>query len=526
MFDQFIINPVIAINNRIQRLSTYGKPQESFLNSSINEFKQSEERKDMIIAQEYYGNKNKIKDNVRTYINRLGVATETELLSNNKLSHPFVRKLANQKVNYLLGSPPTFKTDNELLTPLITEKFNAKFIKKLNNLGRESITKGIAWCQVYYDGNGVLSFKRIPAHEIIAFWADADHTILDGIIRFYTMTMHLSDGSKEDIEKVEYYTDEGVWYYIQDNDGLQPDPDHTQRDVNGEITNTPQGNFKVNKPRIDVNTGEQLINADTNKPEIEVIDIVWDKIPFVAFKYNVDEQSILTWVKPIVDDYDKKTSDNSNIIQDIPNNIKVVKNYDGTDKEEFTTNLNMFRVAFVAEDGDLKSVDTPLEVEAMEAHLTRTRKDIFAFGNGVDNQDESIGDPSGIALKFLYGDLDSDCKDMAAEFSDSLDQLVWFIKVDATNRTLGEFEDAKFEVVYNIDTIMNVKEQIEDCVASANIPEAISLKTIQANHPWVTDIEEENKQIEIERAEATKRADEQMAKESKIAFNTGGDVIA
>lgn len=50
---------------------------------------------------------------------------------------------------------------------------------------RQAVVSGINWFQVYYDEDGNLLFKRMPDYEIIPFWADADHTILDAVIRFY-----------------------------------------------------------------------------------------------------------------------------------------------------------------------------------------------------------------------------------------------------------------------------------------------------------------------------------------------------
>ena len=107
----------------------------------------------------------------------------------------------------------------------------------------------------------------------------------------------------------------------------------------------------------------------------------------------------------MIDDYDPTTSDTSNNLQDIPNSIKVAKNYDGTDKGEFTQNLAIFRTAFVSGDGDMKVIETNMDVAAIDSHLNRLRKDIYEAGNGVDTQEVSLGNASGVALKFRYATL-------------------------------------------------------------------------------------------------------------------------
>jgi len=499
----------VQVNNRIMRLGTFGKPQEDFLESSIKEFIDSPVRKAMLKSKAYYGNVTDILEVKRTYIDRNGVAKENVNLSNTKLAHPFMRKLVNQKINYFLGTPPTFKTKSKDFGAIIKHYFNKQFYKKLNNVGREAITKGIAWIQVYYNKDNQLTFKRIPSEEIIAFWEDSDHTILTGVIRFYDITEFKGDGTKYDIRKVEYHTVEGVWYYIMDSDGLQLDPDYQDRIDDTILSTEPNSHFTTEQIRVD-NKGQIVVNSETGESEIDNIKGNWSRVPFVAFKYNIEEQSLLSWIKSLIDDYDKNTSDNSNVLQDIPNSIKVIKNYDGTNKEEFMANVALFRMMFVGEDGGVDSIDTPVEVEGHEAHLTRLRKDIFAFGNGVDNQDEHTGDPSGVALEFLYEDLASDCKNIISEFDDSLEQLLWFIKIESLNVGTGDFLNEESEIIFNTETIMNETELIDNCAKSNNMPDIVSTKTVRAKHPWVNDIEEETKRIDEDKAKAKLEEDQNM----------------
>ena len=51
------------------------------------------------------------------------------------------------------------------------------------------------------------------------------------------------------------------------------------------------------------------------------------------------------------------------------------------------------------------------------------------------------------------------------------------------------------EMVFNRDITMNEEEAINMCKNSVGV---ISDRTIVSNHPWVTDLEEEMKQIEEE----------------------------
>lgn len=474
------------VRNRINRLTDFGKPQEKFLNAIISEFHQSEQRKNMLIAQAYYNNKNEINDRIRTYIDREGSLREAKNLSNTKLAHPFMRKLTNQKVNYLLSKNFSVQVDDDDFAEILASKyFNKKFLKMLKNVGRDSIVNGIAWVQVYYDHLGNLKFKRIPSEEVIAFWGDSDHTILEAVLRVYAITQYQVDGLKKEIIKVEYHTVDGVWYYEKTDDGLKVDVDKGY-----EV----RGHFIISQ-EITNEEGNTLTDNEGNLLT-EDIEATWNKVPFVPFKYNADEVSLMTWIKSLVDDYDINTSDTSNNLQDVPNSIKVVKNYDGTDKGEFTQNLAVYRTAFVSGDGDMHSLETKLDIGAINGHLDRLRKDIYEAGNGVDTQELSLGNASGVALKFRYADLDNDANDMANEFAASIEELMWFIKVDLLNKGVGDYTDSDYDVIFNTDNITNELETIEGAEKSVGV---ISDETIVANHPWVTDPQRELNRLKKEK---------------------------
>jgi len=496
------------IKNRITKVTNLGKPQQEFLFSIINEWQDSEKRKLMLKAQDYYMNDNDIKDRKRYYIDRKGVKQEVTNLSNSKLAHPFMRKLTNQKVNYLLSKELSIQCDDENFSNALADYINKKFLKMLKNVGRDAIVNGIAWVQVYYNNLGQLSFKRIPSEEIIPFWADADHTILEAVLRVYSITRYLPDGVKKEVVKVEYHTTQGVWYFVKGDRGLEPDPDRDEG---------LRGHFVISQEVKD-EAGQVQVDDDGN-PMVQDVEATWEKVPFVGFKYNAEEISLLKWIKPLIDDYDINTSDTSNNLQDVPNSIKVVKNYDGTDKGEFVQNLATFRTAFVSGDGDMSVVETKMDIAAIDSHLNRLRKDIYEAGSGVDTQEVSLGNASGVALKFRYADLDSDTDDMASEFAASLEELIWFIKVDLLNKGIGDFTETTFEIIFNTDSIINEHEIIEDAKNSVGV---ISDETIVANHPWVTDTQQELDRLAKEK-EAKMAEMQELINQQNPDFGDDGD---
>jgi len=468
----------------IHRLQEMGKPQEEFIFANIQEFKDSELYKQMLKAQDYYKGKHDIEEKKRYYIDRYGTKREDTNLSNNKLSHPYFTKLVNQKANYLLSKEFSIQVDEQdakasQFQDVCSQYFDKSFMRRLKTICKQAIINGIAWLQVYYNEQGKLCFKRIPSQEVIPFWHDAEHTVLDGLIRFYTIMEYKLNAEKQEITKVEYYTTEGVWYYEIRNGKLQQDKDK----VSGE--QSIKGHFQV---------------KETDKDGNDVItEVIWDRIPFIAFKYNEDEISLLNYVKSLIDDYDNRVSDTADLIADVPNAIRVVRGYNGTDKGEFSQNLATYRNIFVDENGGVEQLTSQADTTCTEAHLSRLKDDIYEAGNGVNVQKENLGSTSGVALKIRYADLDADCSSMANNFAASIEELCWFIQTDIAGKGINDFEEIEFDIIFNMDTLINESDVINDCKNSSGI---ISDETILANHPWVTDLDKELERKKAEQEEA------------------------
>ena len=282
-------------------------------------------------------------------------------------------------------------------------------------------------------------------------------------------------GRKKLLTFVDYYTKEAVYHYKYNDDGvLIPDEEKGFRSANFSL---------------------KSVGEDGKEQEIGVM---WAKIPFIPFKYDPDEQSLLVRIKSLIDDYDKKTSGIADNIDDFPNSITVVKNYDGASKEEFVHNKNQYRTIFVQGDGDARTLETPLNIEEVDKHLQRLREDIYEFGQGVNTADKDIRDTSGVALRFLYADLDMDCVDWGSECEWSLMLLIWFIQQDLIARGKGDFTDVSYSIIFNTDVIINETETIQNCFTSAGI---ISGRTIAANHPWVMNADKELERLREEQGD-------------------------
>ncbi|RXM79641.1 phage portal protein [Clostridium tetani] len=459
---------------------------EEIIQEEIKEWNRSQARQLMLDGQQYYKGNADILKRKRMAIGEGGELEEVKNLANNKLVHNFVRKLVDQKVGYLLSKPLAIQTNNIQYKDTLDDIFNKSFMKLLKNLGKDCINKGIAWAQIYYNDEGKLRFKRLPSEEIIPLWKDSEHTKLDAVIRVYEVEVY-EGHTKKIVTKVEYWDTEKVLRYVEYEGRLIPDVEAPED----------EGHFGI-------------INKDGTKQSF-----TWSKVPFIYFKYNDEEQPLIKFVKSLVDDYDRNKSDNSNNLEDLPNSIYVLKDYDGTNLGEFRRNMALYRAVKVTGDGGVETRNLEINVEAYKTHIEQTRKDIYEFGRGVDTQSDKFGNsPSGISLKFLYNDLDMDCNIIETEFQASLEYLLWFINQHLINIGQGDFTNENVEFIFNRDTLINETDSINNCQNSVGI---ISDETIVSNHPWST-------KDELEKIKKQKEEHERVYPNFPLEDDPKGDV--
>jgi len=440
--------------------------KEDIIKIFINEFNVSKQRQLMLDGERYYRVENDIlnREMIR-YEDEKPVKDKTK--TNNKLAHGFMHNLVDDKVNYLLLKPYSLICEDETYLEAVKNILGSRFQRRLAQLGIEASNKGIAWLHVYIDAEGNFKVMKIPSEQCIPIWTDNDHEELQGFIRYYDVEVY-EGRDKKIITKVEYWTPETVDYYVMQDGKVILDSEMYLDDENNY-----DGHFKVNEEPYS-----------------------WNKVPFIPFKNNDMELPDLQFVKTLIDNYDLTRSDIANELEDIKNVIYALKGYGGENLSTFMKDLAYYRAVKLDSDGGIDTIETKINIEAAKEHYETLRKDIYDFGQGVDKNQDKIGNnPSGIALKFMYSGLDLKCNAMEDNFKWAFDQLLYFVNM-YLQITKQPVSDKEITIVFNRDIAINESTAIEDCQKSKGI---ISDKTIIANHPWVSDVEEELKQIEKER---------------------------
>jgi SPP1 family phage portal protein len=403
------------------------------------------------------------------------------------------RKLVDQKTNYCLGKPLTVTTADENYLKELGLVFNKKTHRQLRTLARYAVNGGISWLYPYYNENKEFKFAVFPAHEICPIWKDKAHTELNFVMRYFQEDVFNNKGSVTTVHHVDLFTKNGIYHFIYQGGSLIPEE-----------------------------------NQLTSYMHVGDIGYNWERFPIIPYKYNDSEIPLIRAVKGLQDALNMVLSDFQNNMEEDPRTtILILKNYDGTNIEEFRRNLATYGVIKVTTvDGVQGGVDTlNVEVNAAnyQAILMQLKRAIVENGRGFDAKEERMdGDPNQMNIESMYTDIDLDVNAMETEFQAGFEELKWFIDQYLIHQGKADYSMEEVDFVFNRDIFINEDAKIENCVKSVGI---ISNKTIVARHPWVENLEhelsqiEEDKKADLEEMEATTKIE---AKANPKPVNGGG----
>lgn len=453
-----------------------------FLEKEIVLWKNSLQRIMQIKGHLYYNNDHDILYRKRTMIGEGGKLETVDNLPNNRLIDNQYGKMVNQKANYLLGQPFVIDGKNQQYIKLLKEVFDRRFMKVLKNGGKAALNGGIAWLHPCYNDAGEFIFRLFPGYEVLPFWKDSEHMVLDFAVRLYLVEGY--EGTIPVIyEKVEIYDLKGVHRFVLDGGTLIPD------------ISTDKESFESPYVTVVDDRGE-------------VTGLNWQKIPLIPLKYNEEEIPLIKKVKTLQDGINVMLSDfENNMQEDSRNTILIIKNYDGENLREFRKNLATFGAIKVRYDGETKGGVETLQVtvnsENYKVILEIFKKALIENAMGYDAKDDRLsGNPNQMNIQSMYSDIDLDANDMETEFQAAFEEILWFVNAHLANTGQGDFEGERVEIIFNRDMMMDEGAIIENCQKSVGI---LSDETIIGQHPWTDDVVQEmerlKKQKEEEQAE-------------------------
>ncbi|GIO90749.1 portal protein [Paenibacillus lactis] len=432
------------------------------IEEEIKEFKQTDQYQIMVEAERYYLNRSDIQGKTNDFKNR----------SNVKMEHPILKKLVDQKANYLLAKPFTVESESKPYADALNELFDQEFRRKIKSLGKGAVKSGIAYLAPYFTEDKI-KFMRLPSTEVIPLWADAERTEMGAYIRFYDQIVY-EGKTKKTVMRVEYWDTTGVKRFVNNGPGtsLIPDTDMGAKESHFSLNGVPY-NFSV--------------------------------VPIAWLKYNEEELPLQYFIKDLIDDINWQSSVTSDVLRDVAKFIYILKDYGGTDLDQFIRELRESLAIKVEGTGGVDKLQAEINIDAVMKFLDKNRRDLFDFASGVDTKDPDLGNASGTAINFRYMDLDTDCTSLAAELQDTFLRMKVFFDVYLQAIGKGDFSSETFSITFNADMPVNETDIINNIRNSEGI---ISKRTQLAYHPWVKDVDVELKQKKEEDAEDQKRFDQ------------------
>lgn len=458
-----------------------------FLEREIAKWKSSSRRTMQMKGFLYYGGEHDILKRKRTMIGEDGKLQAVENLPNNLVIDNQYAKMVSQKANYLLGQPFTIECRDEKYAGLLKKIFNKRFMKTLKNSCKAAYNGGIAWLYPYYTEAGELAFRLFPAYEILPFWKDSEHTLLDFAVRLYLVAGY--DGKVPVvIEKVEVYDLGGIHRFILDRGTLIPNlTDEGEPDCFYVTVTDSAGNTR---------------------------GFNWSRVPLIPLRCNEDGTPLLKRVKSLQDGINAMLSDfENNMQEDARNTILVLKNYDGTNLGEFRKNLATYGAVKIRYDesakGGVETLEITVNAENYKAILEIFKKALTENAMGYDAKDDRLsGNPNQMNIQSMYSDIDLDANDAETEYQSAFEEILWFVNAHLANTGQGSYEGEEVTIIFNRDMLMNEAEIIDSCQKSIGI---LSDETIIGQHPWVDDPAVEMERLERQRQKEQEELEKQYS---------------
>ena len=404
------------------------------------------------IGKQYYLNNTDIK--------HTGVVAKSEgadsvfRQADNRISHNFHQILVDEKISYMFTYPILIDVDgNRAVNAKVDEILGADFTKKMSNLGIEASNVGSAWIHYWADEEG-FKYGQIPTEQIHAFYSNDLNRKLTEVLRVYKVVEH-----DERLNPTNYYVIE----------------DWTETTFDKYV-------FKdhIDGPR--VNSDDKTILHN------------FGKVPFIQFSNNSQKTSDLDKYKDLVDLYDRVMSGYANDIEDIQQVIFVLRGYGGTKLNKLIEGLKRDKAIKLDSDesgnaGGLDTLTIEIPVEARNSILEILKKQIYESGQGLQQDSESFGNASGVALKFFYRKLELKSGLMETEFRKGLDMLI---------RAILDFYHISYSDITQDWTRNMISVDIEDAQIAVQSSGILPRKLILRNHPWVRDVDEAEKLLDKE----------------------------
>lgn len=321
-----------------------------FLKAAINEYKNSDEYKLAVIADEYEHQQN---TTIRQYAKKLydgaGRQVTDITSSNNRLCSNFFHRLNTQRCAYSLGNGMYFGDDGQM-----KQNLGADFDTRMYEAGYKALIHGISY--VFWNLDKAHVF---PATEFCPLWDEYDGTLRAGI-RFWSI-----DWKKRPVTAV-LYTEEGYTKYRTKDGSSGMDLAEFE----------PQRAYRLQVATSEAD-GEAIVGESN-----------YGSLPIVPLWGSKHKQSTLVGMREKIDSYDLIQSGFANDLEDCAEIYWIIGNALGMDDNDITNFRDRMKLQHVVvADTDNSSV-TPYQLEiptnARQTFLKEIRDSIYEDFGALD----------------------------------------------------------------------------------------------------------------------------------------------
>lgn len=422
------------------------------------------------VIKGYESTADKIKNNKRYYKNENDIlekgvcSTSKEKVgdgvlrhADNRVTHSFHTLLTDEKAAYMFTYEPLIDVDDNKndINKKVKKVLGDDFSRKLKNLCIESCNCGKAWLHYWINEDGGFEYEKVNTEECIEL---KDSTLKKGtskFIRYYDVSEYRDEETtvKEKYRYIEVWDDKEFTKY-------------------------------------------KLKSGTTIALESETISHNAGRVPFIKFANNMSEISDLDKYKKQIDLFDMVMSGYANDIEDIQQVIYILENYGGQDLDEFKNDLKRYKTVELETNdiqgkGDFRTIQIDIPVEARKIILEYLKKQIYEFGQGLQQDVESVGNASGVALKFFYRKLELKAGNTETEFRAGVSKLV---------EAILNHLNIEFDMIQQTYTRNMISNDLENAQIAQQSMGVIPIKYVLLNHPWIDDVDEALKLLEEEKA--------------------------
>ena len=468
----------------------------------VDENERGQQRAEMLAARDYFSVRNTkiLSRQMKYYIDGIEHTADggqirhsgwedDKIASNNKLLHAFHRSLTLQKVGYAFKNKPIITGESEEIDAVLDAMgfLSDAFHNTLVKWAVGASNKGFEWLHPFPMRNEKrLKWVVVNAENCIPVWDSHYYEKLEGMIRYYPMTLVNNMRQETLVNKVEWWDSNQVTYYIEDEQG------HYHFDATEPINPRPHFMWQ--------NTAVGQDNPGG-----------WGRVPFIQLKNNIDMVSDFRLVQHLIEAYDFSRSDLQNTLQDLQDALIAISGSQGENAAELRKNIKTHKIALLGEDQKAETLTVDVPRDAREYHDKQLKEDIYENGMGVHfGADKWGNNPSGITLKFMFAPLDIKVDLLYAEAKQSLKEAIWFgFEFDKMiNRRSSAYDPDSVNVQFSKNVMVNEAERVDSLQKLTGI---ISRETQLENLPFfVNDVEAELERIAAEKEKAQQEFDRRM----------------